>query len=1388
MPSAASVATWETEDLQMILLPRALSGRARKLLQFGLFWTSVAVCAATAHGQNVFESESHGFSLDTRSGAKVLGSAYDILPIAYSAGNWGADSGVASVTLTTADGETQILNSAGEGVLNWTPPKVATFTLTHRSTASGGQALTVKFVLSVNSDSFRFDVDARDTIVYSGEYDAMPIAYSPDAWGVVTPGGAASVTIDGERLTTPEDGATEAGYAVWKPSRAGTFVLCHYVGDVLTHQREIFCSENRLKFSYNYPSGQSPEPIVRTYTAGEPFGELPVVPEDKLYAGYAFKGWYTQSKGKGSRLRKDTIVPSSARVYYAQWEKKIDLNEALDNDELTFGTEDTAYDVDASWYGVKLSESVNGSCARSGRLTAYGQTSSLKMTTSRAGKLTFKWKAECVDKSSKLELLQDDAVIYTLTGSTGWYKKTVPVPGGSHTYTWRYAKGGWTDDADECFYVDDVDFQVSDTRVTLNGNGGKSSPNNNTYERFVVSTGSPYGMNLVAFVRAGYAFAGWFTEPEGGQQVSAEDRPQPGDVTLYAHWTAGSVRVKFYYNYGSLMTTAYDERNYVAMTKYGSLPANPEREGYVFTGWYTEPTGGRRITESSGVQANVNAVLLYAHWTSAVQPAGFVTTGNDSVTTGGDSPWFVRYASADTEGDCAERVLQSGVVAPGGVSDLELLLNGPGVLSFERRLDCGAQDSLEIIITGTGSSRRTIAGTEPGVGEWTADSVRVGAGSVKVTFRYRKGTSGAAGADAACLRKVVYARDPNLVTVTFDSAGGTPSVQTASYTSGESYVNFPVRPTKAGYAFAGWFTAASGGTEVRGADAAPAENTTLYAHWEDVAVDFNEAVDNAALTFTFGGSAPWYGQAYYTSDGVDAVRSGKIEAGETSSFSTTVTGPGRISFKPGISCYNWDHCFEFFVDGVMKRAETGYSLNYDRLENHFDLPGWSYSVQAGEHTFSWQYRVGTYYGVSTYQGYDAAFVDGIVWTPFPALDNDDWEQARTIAGLSGSTSVTTLGASLQTPCPLESCEEFAIYFNGSYYGNGEVTAGTVWCKWTAPVTGSAEFRIEPGEGRTDLGLGNWAILTQDAESGWSLLAFDNFRGRLNFACETGRQYYFVYLNPDYACDEPLGVSWQTQAAPENDLFAKAEELSGNSGVTYVNNAGGTLEAGEPLPDVYPDCTQSVWWRWTAPGDGQVMFWTVNSPDTVMAICTGSEVSSLAMLDQNDDTSFWGYWTQSSLVQASVTAGTTYFVCVASAWEQGGELGLCWEFASEDAGLSGYAAWALEQGLEGADAVWNAKPAKWGGRWANAFVYTFGTGILDKSTPLMDIGFDDFGKPVITLAPVVSGRTDFPVRVIGAPSLEDWDEPVGLNPYFDEWTLPLGESANFFRVQLTGSEE
>ncbi|MBQ3276574.1 MAG: InlB B-repeat-containing protein [Oscillospiraceae bacterium] len=69
-------------------------------------------------------------------------------------------------------------------------------------------------------------------------------------------------------------------------------------------------------------------------------------------------------------------------------------------------------------------------------------------------------------------------------------------------------------------------------------------------------------------------------------------------------------------------------------------------------------------------------------------------------------------------------------------------------------------------------------------------------------------------------------------TVTFDANGGnTPSMAGKTVTYGSTYGALAVC-TRTGYTFAGWFTAADGGTQITGADTvAITADTTLYARW-----------------------------------------------------------------------------------------------------------------------------------------------------------------------------------------------------------------------------------------------------------------------------------------------------------------------------------------------------------------------------------------------------------------------------------------------------------------------------------------------------------------------------------------------------------------------------
>ncbi|MGN6553360.1 MAG: Calx-beta domain-containing protein, partial [Verrucomicrobiota bacterium] len=153
------------------------------------------------------------------------------------------------------------------------------------------------------------------------------------------------------------------------------------------------------------------------------------------------------------------------------------------------------------------------------------------------------------------------------------------------------------------------------------------------------------------------------------------------------------------------------------------------------------------------------------------------------------------------------------------------------------------------------------------------------------------------------------------------------------------------------------------------------------------------------------------------------------------------------------------------------------------------------------------------------------------------------------------------------------------------------------------------------------------------------------------------------------------------AQPENDDFAAAAEISDTWGSVQGDTTDATAETGEPShAGLFPEAT--VWYRWTAPKDGEMQFDTLTTGatnDTVLAVYTGTSPETLGQVAANDDlyrnsqqnqtgqylfkfdpadpatapvvkTIFTFYnqpYSGPSLVRFNAKAGTTYYIAVSS---------------------------------------------------------------------------------------------------------------------------------------------
>lgn len=150
--------------------------------------------------------------------------------------------------------------------------------------------------------------------------------------------------------------------------------------------------------------------------------------------------------------------------------------------------------------------------------------------------------------------------------------------------------------------------------VKLDPNGGKS------VSAITVKEGSAV-TSIPDTTRDGFTFDGWYTAADGGDKVTSLENVTE-DTTLYAHWTANTYTLTFDSQGGD----AIDAITASAADKITSLPA-PNRENYLFEGWYTAADGGEKVTSLSLVKDTT----LYAHWKTVHYTITFDSQGGSAV-------------------------------------------------------------------------------------------------------------------------------------------------------------------------------------------------------------------------------------------------------------------------------------------------------------------------------------------------------------------------------------------------------------------------------------------------------------------------------------------------------------------------------------------------------------------------------------------------------------------------------------------------------------------------------------------------------------------------------------------------------------------------------------
>ena len=327
------------------------------------------------------------------------------------------------------------------------------------------------------------------------------------------------------------------------------------------------------------------------------YGSLPLPTRD----GWKFKGWYNSPTSDQVITWESKPISESDHNLYAQWEEReytFTLNSNR-NSGVKLDILDREGNPRADATGSSYSKSLSG--------VKYGEEINVRAVT----ELGFLFKSE--NDWNKPDQIKDDSEKkYKNDDSTETREAIVIMPNSNFTIS---------------SLIDSRPY----TLILKNGDV--------VYRRIILGyddiSSLPFDLE-----KTGYELLGWSKEETlNPDDIDYEDKlytktersvsklsTDGSDVTLYAQWKAMNPTVTFDGNASAFIEEGNtqlsnstvdfggqeEEKTVVYNDYYGSLPV-PNRHGWKFLGWFTDSTGGNRVSEYTEVLIPSNHTL-YAHW------------------------------------------------------------------------------------------------------------------------------------------------------------------------------------------------------------------------------------------------------------------------------------------------------------------------------------------------------------------------------------------------------------------------------------------------------------------------------------------------------------------------------------------------------------------------------------------------------------------------------------------------------------------------------------------------------------------------------------------------------------------------------------------------------
>ena len=504
--------------------------------------------------------------------------------------------------------------------------------------------------------------------------------------------------------------------------------------------------------------------------------------------------------------------------------------------------------------------------------------------------------------------------------------------------------------------------------VTYDTNGGDAI----TPATKEVVVGATYGA-LPVPTRTGYDFVGWYTDQDAGSEVEATT-VVTSTHTIYARWSTIPVvkyTITYNVNGGDAIDPATKEVEVGAA--YGTLPV-PTRDGYDFSGWYTDANAGIKVEADTLVNSTHE---IYARWILVESPdtniaegkaatASTTSSASESADKAVDGAKNTRWTSRTTQ---SPEWIYVDLGATYDLTEMQIYWEAAHAKRYKIQVAAEGADLDEASswvdayteYAETDNVLTPVEGLAGGLNEITfpADT---SARYVRMYGIQKSGTDGFSIWELE-IYGTLFQEEPEATkyTITYDVNGGEAiSPATKEVADGEDYGILPT-PTRTGYTFDGWYTDANAGVMVD-ADTLVVSSHTIYARWTLIpAVKYTITYDaNGGDTITPATKEVEDGEAYgtlpvptrtgYTFDGwyTDADAGSKVEA--TTAVTSTHTIYARWTIIPVVKyTITYDANGGDAITPATKEVADGeaYGILPVPTRTGYNFVGWYTDAEAG---------------------------------------------------------------------------------------------------------------------------------------------------------------------------------------------------------------------------------------------------------------------------------------------------------------------------------------------------------------------------------------------------------------------------------------------------------